>query len=174
MTAVPYFAYGSNMLTERLRARVRSARPVGAARLPGMTLSFAKRGRDLSGKAMIATAEDTALPLHGVLFEIDAAEIAVLDGFEGPGYARATLSVTAGGTPVAAQVYVPMPDHIDAALLPFDWYLELILAGGRQHGLPPHWIGALAAMSRLPDPVRDRPTRAEAMRLLATVTSGPR
>lgn len=171
MPAVSYFAYGSNMLTERLRARVGSARPIGAARLPGMTLSFAKRGRDLSGKAMIAPVSDTALPLHGVLFEMDAAEIAVLDRFEGPGYARETLTVTARGVPVAAQVYVPMPDHLDPTLIPFDWYLDLILAGARQHRLPPEWIAALGATARLPDPVRDRPTRAEAMRLLAAFAS---
>lgn len=170
MPAVSYFAYGSNMLTERLRARVGSARPIGAAWLPGMALGFAKRGRDLSGKAMIAPGTETAHPLHGVLFEIDAGEIAVLDRFEGPGYARATLSVTAGGASRAAQVYVPRPGHLDPALRPFDWYLDLILAGARQHALPPTWIATLAATARLPDPVRDRPTRAEALRLLAGTT----
>lgn len=45
-----YFAYGSNMLTERLIARTPSARPVGTSLLPGHRLTFHKRGRDGSGK----------------------------------------------------------------------------------------------------------------------------
>lgn len=44
------FAYGSNMLTARLRERVSSARPVGTACLPGFSLRWHKVSVDRSGK----------------------------------------------------------------------------------------------------------------------------
>lgn len=45
-----YFAYGSNMSSARLRARVPSCRPIGIAFLPGHELRFHKRSKDGSGK----------------------------------------------------------------------------------------------------------------------------
>lgn len=48
-----YFAYGSNMLTERLRARCPSAHPIGTGIAMGFRLNFSKRGEDGSGKAML-------------------------------------------------------------------------------------------------------------------------
>lgn len=44
------FAYGSNMLTDRLRERVPSARPVAVARLAGHSLRWHKVSIDGSGK----------------------------------------------------------------------------------------------------------------------------
>ena len=51
-----YFAYGSNLSRERLRARVPEAVAMGAARLPHWTLCFDKHGRDGSAKASIRRA----------------------------------------------------------------------------------------------------------------------
>ena len=166
MRAIPYFAYGSNMLTERLRARVASARPIGAGWARDWTLGFGKRSLDLSGKATIARAPGARL--DGVLFEITPAELGILDAFEGPGYARDPIAVlTPGGGNLLAQVYVGRPDHLDPGLRPYDWYLALILEGARRHALPPAHLARLAAVAAIPDPDPDRPTRLEALRLLA-------
>jgi gamma-glutamylcyclotransferase len=48
-----YFAYGSNMLTERLKARVPSTRPISPAILSDYDLRFHKRSTDKSGKCDI-------------------------------------------------------------------------------------------------------------------------
>lgn len=166
MRAVPYFAYGSNMLTERLRARVPSARPIGAGWAEGWALGFGKRSLDLSGKATIA--RDAAARLDGVLFEIAVADLDILDAYEGPGYARFPIEVlTRSGGMVVAQVYVGRPDYLDPGLPPYDWYLGLILEGARRHGLPPGHLARLSATVAVPDPDPDRPTRLEALRLLA-------
>jgi gamma-glutamylcyclotransferase len=44
------FAYGSNMLTRRLRERAPSARTVGTGVLHGHTLRWHKVGQDSSGQ----------------------------------------------------------------------------------------------------------------------------
>ena len=166
MRAIPYFAYGSNMLTARLRARVASARPIGAGWARDWALGFGKRSLDLSGKATIARAPGARL--DGVLFEIAAADLGVLDAFEGPGYTCDPIEVrTRDGAALLAQVYVGRPDHLDPRLPPYDWYLALILEGARRHALPPAHLAWLAAVAAIPDPDPDRPTRVEALRLLA-------
>ena len=48
-----YFSYGSNMLTERLRARCPSANCIGIATATGYALEFSKSSVDGSGKATL-------------------------------------------------------------------------------------------------------------------------
>ena len=50
---IPYFAFGSNMLLERIKKRVPSARVLGNATLGGYALRFNKLSKDGSGKANI-------------------------------------------------------------------------------------------------------------------------
>jgi hypothetical protein len=85
MASVPYFAYGSNMLTERLQGRCKSAeaRCVGLA--DGYRLAFSKKSLDGSGKATIRP--DEASRVYGVVFDIDETEIPALDVAE-VGYGR--------------------------------------------------------------------------------------
>ena len=71
---VLYFAYGSNMSSERLRARTPSATSLGRARLPGYTLRWHKLGRDGSGKCDIEPSNAPRAAVWGVLYEIDSAE----------------------------------------------------------------------------------------------------
>ncbi len=67
-----YFAYGSNMTSARLRARIPSARSVGAARIDGRRLVCNKRGRDGSGKANLCASPGGEA--WGVVYEVDAAD----------------------------------------------------------------------------------------------------
>ena len=53
-----YFAYGSNMLTARLRERMPSCKPLGIAKLPGHALRFHKRSKDQSGKCNAFATDD--------------------------------------------------------------------------------------------------------------------
>jgi hypothetical protein len=77
MKYLKYFAYGSNMLTERLRRRVPSTKPIGPARLDGFELRFHKRGADGSAKCDVVAGGDGSV--HGVLFKICAEERYLLD-----------------------------------------------------------------------------------------------
>ncbi len=85
-----YFAYGSNLVAERLRGRVESARALEIARLPGRRLALDKLGRDGSGKANLV-AHPGAL-VWGVLYEIEPLHWADLDAWEW-GYERVEVEV---------------------------------------------------------------------------------
>lgn len=158
-----YFAYGSNLLTARLRARCASARVVGTARLEGFHVAMAKQSwLDPSGKATIL--EGGAA--EGVVFELSEAELATLDAIEGvgKGYDRCAVAVDLRAERVGAVTYIatdPQP-----GLVPFDWYLALVLAGAAEHGLG----GVRAAMAHQvhsPDPDPARPGHVMAIEALS-------
>ena len=72
MTKFTYFAYGSNMLLERLRKRCKSARFLGVAVVHGYKLVFSKKSKkDGSGKATIAKTANDDAAVYGALFEIN-------------------------------------------------------------------------------------------------------
>lgn len=133
-----YFAYGSNMCTERLRRRVPSARVHMPARLPDYTLRFHKRSTDGSGKCNIVPAPDSGAAVHGVVFAMDPNDRPRLDRAEGlgSGYERTICTVQSGEGPLTAFAYVAMPDYIDDTLAPYRWYKALVVEGAREHDLP--------------------------------------
>jgi hypothetical protein len=142
MSRVLVFAYGSNMDPERMQARIRGALPGGRARLSGHRLVMNKRGRDGSAKANLAA--DAQGLVWGVLWELSAGQLAVLDRHEGD-YERVTVSVQAGAGAVAsAETYVSARLVADA--LPYDWYLGHIVRGARAHGLPEPYVAWLASL----------------------------
>ncbi len=168
-----YFAYGSNMLAERLKARCRSARPRGIAHVNGFDLLFSKRSVDGSGKAaLIAPGEGETVPVRifGVVYEIDTGERSILNRVEGDGYHPHTnaeiVDGLAGGA-TGATTYIARPDAIEADLQPYDWYMALVLAGARQHGLPDRYIKSLNRIAVTADPDPKRLRRREALRVLA-------
>jgi hypothetical protein len=173
-----YFAYGSNMLTERLRAEDRcpTASPVGVGSVRGYTLQFWKKGKDESGKATIVRSERSAARVIGVVFEIGEREKRNLDNVEGVGNGYDILDDVAvrleSGAEVLARTYIGT--ELDQTLRPYDWYRALVIAGAIQHGLPSSWIAALEATEfiRDLDPRRRRTaldtlTKAEYPKLLA-------
>lgn len=147
-----YFGYGSNMLAARLRARVPSATPRSAGRVEGYRLRFHKRSQDGSGKCNIAPADDGTV--YGVVFEVDAGELDALDEAEqrGRGYERCDVCVHRASASVLAFAYTAQPAYIDDALLPYEWYHALVLAGAREHDLPASYIAGLASTRSYPDP----------------------
>jgi len=156
-----YFAYGSNMLTERLRDRVPSARPQASATLPGHALRFHKRSRDGSGKCSLTDATTEFSPVHGVLFEVSPNDLSALDEAEhrGYGYERWRVSAKTTTQTVEAFAYVAQPAYVDPSLLPYDWYHTLVVAGAHQHGLPPAYRERLEAVRTVPDPSTERRAR---------------
>jgi hypothetical protein len=160
-----YFGYGSNMLTRRLRARVPSADPIGTGQLPGYRLHFHKRSRDGSGKCNIVPETEETAGVHGVLFDLSRDDVDALDEAEqrGRGYERQTVQIRGSSSPVDAFAYVAQPAYVDDALLPYDWYRALVLAGAREHDLPPAYISRLEAVRSYPDPNQDRRRRYQAL-----------
>ncbi|MGB1547365.1 MAG: gamma-glutamylcyclotransferase family protein [Alphaproteobacteria bacterium] len=165
-----YFAYGSNMLTARLRARCPSAAPIGRAEAAGFTLAFNKQSQDDSGKAMLRRAGGAEERGHGVLFEVDAAELASLDRIEGvgKGYEREDafpVRLLDGGGIVRARTYRAI--LTDEELKPYDWYLALVIAGAREHRLDEAHVAALRRTAFATDPQPARKARREALEALS-------
>ena len=139
-----YFAYGSNMSSARLRARIPDVQALGAARLRGYELVCNKRGKDGSGKANLLASPDAEA--WGVLFSVAAVHWSTLDRHEW-GYERAACEVLdAAGSARSAQLYFALaPEASDLA--PFDWYRDHCLVGAREHALPRHAIARIEGWS---------------------------
>ena len=154
-----YFAYGSNMSTARLRERMPSCNPLGIATFPGHALRFHKRSIDKSGKCN-AFASGNDISVIGVLFSFDPAERAKLDKAEGvgSGYEHAMVTVIDNtGRRRKVLTYLASPDYIDDSLKPYDWYKDVVLAGGREHGLPLVYIAEyIQPIEAIEDPNKTR------------------
>lgn len=165
-----YFAYGSNMSTPRLRARLADSRPLGRAFVDDWQLAFNKPGRDGTRKANLVPS--VGARAWGVLFEIPRDAWSVLDAFE-PGYTRHAFRFERPTRePLMAQAYVYSPaptTALDAAPIPTPKtaqgsalpgapsaaYLAHVLAGAREHALPESHIAWISSF--LPSGREDNP-----------------
>jgi hypothetical protein len=140
-----YFAYGSNMSSRRLRARLPAARALGPARLPGMRRVVNKLGKDGSGKVNVI--DDPASHVWGVVFVIARADWSELDRHEW-GYARRAAEVLAAGATerLAVQIYVAESPLLSEGLPPFDWYRDFLVEGAREHALPDEVIASFESL----------------------------
>ncbi len=155
-----YFSYGSNMSSARLHRRVSSAAFVSVATLGAHALRFHKLGHDGSGKCDAWATAESADAVIGVVFEISAADKAILDRYEGLGNGydhKQVRLVTSAGAMLEAVMYVAT--RTDGSLTPYDWYLAHVLAGAREHALPDDYVDAIAAVASVADPDRARHAR---------------
>jgi gamma-glutamylcyclotransferase (GGCT)/AIG2-like uncharacterized protein YtfP len=150
-----YFAYGSNMLTRRLRKRVPSCRFSAVAVLRLYKLMFHKISNDGSGKCnafYTGLQQDEVL---GVVFEIDSEEKSELDKAE-PGYVAKCVKVHCGDVTIEAITYVADTSSIDDSLRPYTWYKDLVLAGANEHNLPKAYIEQIRRTPADTEPDRSR------------------
>ena len=146
-----YFAYGSNMRSARLAARVGAVQALATAQAHGFGLRFDKPGRDGSGKANLVEAPGSCV--WGVVYSMGPGAFRALDRFE-PGYHRTSLSLEDGsGAPLVAWTYVYPAGDTQAAetsrgLRPSPDYLDHLLAGAREHGLPASWSRTIRSVAR--------------------------
>lgn len=156
-----YFAYGSNMLTRRLRERTPSARIVGIAALAGHELRWHKVSKDGSAKCDIVPAATPQSCVHGVVFEIAVADKPALDLAEGigMGYKECQVEVRIAHSTMEAWTYCAT--NIDPLAKPYTWYKALVIAGAKEHGLPPAHVAALEAVVTKEDPKPERAAQNE-------------
>jgi gamma-glutamylcyclotransferase len=114
-----YFAYGSNMLTERLRTRVCGAVALSQVCVLGYRLRYHKRSDDGSGKCNIFETGSQKDRVHGAIFEIPAEQLKNLDKVEGYGKGYDHKYLPLPDRPdETALAYVAAPKYIDDGLLP--------------------------------------------------------
>lgn len=153
------FAYGSNMLASRIRARCPSARPIGISELPGYRVAWHKRSADGSGKCDLIRTEPIQSSVWGVLYEILRSEKRDLDRAEGLGYGydQAEIEIALQSDPIRAVTYIAT--DIDESLRPYSWYKALVVAGAREHGLPREYVDCLERIETIEDLDRARHRR---------------
>lgn len=75
----------------------------------------------------------------------------ILDRVEGlgHGYREEQVFVSIGDKEILATIYCAI--SVDPALKPYTWYKALVVAGAKEHGLPPQYIAALEVTDAIID-----------------------
>jgi cation transport regulator ChaC len=150
-----YFAYGSNMDSKRLECRIGRKNlewEVGCLR--DYRLTFDKPAEDGSGYANIQPCQGEIV--YGVLYRLTRKELEKLDKYEGvyegvPNhYYRGTVKVkTRDGSIVEAETYFASKPV--QGLKPRLDYLQHLVCGAEEHGLPDEYVGKLKKTSTFED-----------------------
>lgn len=150
-----YFAYGSNMSSRRLLARVPSARSLGVAHLHGYEMSFGKRSHDGSAKCTIVAKRGAST--LGVLYHIPDDQRYTLDRIEGQGFGYDVQDVritTQSGRQITAFTY--LGTDLDQSLPAYSWYVAHVVRGAREHGIAQQYIDKIEAATVTDDPDQGR------------------
>ncbi len=138
-----YFAYGSNMKPRRFRRHCPRSQVLGRARLPSYRLDFTRYSTGFKG-GVADIVPDADSEVWGVLSRVEESDLASLDEYEGVpvGYRRERVTVLDdGGQEHLAVTYVA---NRTGRFTPSKTYLDIILEGAREHGLPPDYVRRLA------------------------------
>ena len=134
-----YFAYGSNLDADQMRARCPSSRGLFRARLPHHRLDFTYYSSRWSGGAADVVPHSDH-EVWGVVYELDEEDLVRLDRYEG-GYDRVHLEVTDDA--VAVHRITSYAVRHKYSFSPHRAYLEKMLTWGDHWGLPPAYLSAL-------------------------------
>jgi len=142
------FSYGSNMLLQRITERIKSAEVVGLHELAGFRLLLNKKSKDGSTKANIKETKDPNDSVWGVIHKIDLIDKPTLDKFEGlgNGYLLINFNLSIEDEFRAIHCYVATEYRYLEEGKPYDWYLNLVIAGAIENGFPDEYINQLKAI----------------------------
>lgn len=142
-----YFAYASNMSRAQMRSRAGEVLEERPARLENYELLFNKKARGGSATANIHPAPGKYV--EGVLYRIPESAFRNLDRFEGAPqhYRRIEVNFNGpNGSKISAQAYIAT--KVEKGLRPAGHYLQTILDGAAEHGLPPEYIEQIKAAAQ--------------------------
>ena len=130
------------MSSAELAAWCPSHRALGPAELPGYRLGFLRRSIRW-GAGVVDIVRAPGRSVWGVLYELPLG-LGELDAKEGAGFAyrRRELEVRLDGLPVVAVAYEVMQKE-PAEVPPRPDYMEVLVTGAREHGLPEEYIAEL-------------------------------
>lgn len=137
-----YFAYGSNLDAEQMRARCPTARGLERARLCDHRLAFTHYATTWRGGAADVVRYAGAA-VWGVVYAMGSGDFARLDRFEG-GYERVSLEVENAG---ARQRVTSYSVRDKGRFRPHPEYLEKILRWGARWRLPGDYLAELRERS---------------------------
>jgi len=146
-----YFAYGSNMQSATLRGRrgIQYHRAI-AGRAVGWRLVLDKPPLVSIGESFANIIPDSDAEVLGVLYEIAAVDIEHIDVSEGVllgNYRRIEIPVQPlSGPEQHVAAFTLTSDHRDPDLQPSTRYMDLLIAGALEHGLPAEYVAFLRSV----------------------------
>lgn len=149
-----YFAFGSNLLAERIHIKNPSAVFKCVAKVSGYKLSFGRHVSRWKGDvATITASSDPASTVYGVIWELDEKHQETLDRQEEvPNvYKRITLQATnvENQSQVQCVSYQLLDQHMtNSTHIPSKVYKGVIVRGAKQHHLPQEYVTQL---EQIPD-----------------------
>jgi cation transport regulator ChaC len=154
-----YFAYGSVVSLRHAREWCEShgldVTPflnAKVARLDGYRIVFDVPSRFWSG--LVADLDESAgTSVHGVLFELDDSVREAVMRKEGVATGlyrerKAEVFEAVGGKPVTASIFLAVPERRVAPGPASSRYLDALIEGARERGLPVEWASTLASLPR--------------------------
>lgn len=142
-----YFAYGSDMNTEQLKLRVFRYEVLGVAVLEGFKLDF--HGHTFVWDSALETVSgEEGEQVWGVVYKLSSSDGQQLDSYmdvrlDGTGpyfHYPAAVTDTFGNR---HYVYLYRKNMLGAVLPPSKEYMNLIVEGAKQHGLPEGYVNKL-------------------------------
>lgn len=123
-----YFAFGSNLNVEQMRARCPTSIVVSTARLDDWRLAFAGSSSLWEGHGVATIEEHPGASVPGVLYLVSRSDLARLDRWEGHprAYVRQPVDVDIGDVVIRVWTYVK---HGARLTRPCDEYLRAIAEG---------------------------------------------
>lgn len=149
------FSYGSNMLYSRISNRCPSVEVVDKVCIPGFKLDFNKLSRDDSGKANITKTDNKDDFIWGVIHRISWNDKPELDKAEGLGHgydlvSMNKLSITTNFNH-HIKSYISTDKKYHTRKKPYAWYMQLVIEGAKENGLPDEYINQLKNIGSKPD-----------------------
>ncbi|HWQ40538.1 MAG TPA: gamma-glutamylcyclotransferase family protein [Desulfosporosinus sp.] len=149
-----YFAYGADMNSAQIKQRCSSPKVLGIARLPGYKVEF------YGYSALWDGAQETVVPdlqseVWGVLYELQFHDCESLDTYQdarvngmGAYFHYPVDVITMDQETIASIIY--KKDVLEEAKLPSTEYLDFIVQGAKEHGLPAEYITLLESKKTKP------------------------
>lgn len=137
-----YFAYGSNLSRAVMQSRAGQILDAQLGRLENHELLFNKKVRGGSAEANIQPARGKSV--FGVLYKLTDAALRSLDRATSvpDHYRRIQLNIfDSEGNKINAQAYIA--SKVGKGLRPTPLYLQTLLDGASEHGLPEDYIAAV-------------------------------
>ncbi len=136
-----YFAYGSNLLTSYLREYCPGATFVMRAAIPNYRVEFPYYSEESQG-GLSSILEAPGELVEGVIFNIQEAEFEAMDIMESvpQGLYRRDTFLTLGEDGKWHKVDLYRVTTPSGPFMPSKGYLDGMIEGAHEHGLPPEYI----------------------------------
>jgi gamma-glutamylcyclotransferase len=137
------------MASDVMGAWCAGARALGPASLPGFRLLFLRKSVRWKAGAADVVPEEGATT-WGVLYEVTTADLEALDEKEylaQGGYQRRDVEVEVDGSRLQAVTY-EVVEKAPHELAPKQEYVDTLIRGAEEHGLPTEWIDVLKELPR--------------------------